>query len=219
MVAYPVQFLRSDFDVTPLFSMSSLSDIRPLVAYPAQIFTMNPHQAIQQLQALLRRQHRALSTEASYIYWLKRYMSAIQKLPPGLTSERKAEHFLNEPTKTRDISAATQHQAFNAIIYFYRHILQKPLQNINALRVSRPNRLRRAPTILEIKNLLPNVPNIAGYPTNLIARLIYGCGLRVTEPLNLRVKDLNLSRGTLAIRDAKGGKDRVIPCPPHLNRR
>ena len=180
---------------------------------------MNPHQAIQQLQNVIRRQHKSLSTESSYVYWLKRFMTAIQSLPPLLSSEQKAESFLNGLAQNRDISAATQHQAFNALAFFYKDVLRKPLQNVEALRVSRPARLRHAPTIAQVRALLLQVPNVAGYPTNLIARMLYGCGLRVTEPLNLRIKDFNLERGTLAIRDAKGGNDRVIPLPPRSNRK
>jgi integron integrase len=177
---------------------------------------MNHHQAIQQLRDVLRRQHKALSTESSYVYWLNRYIATLKRLPQTLASEKKAEHFLNELSKNRDISAATQHQAFNAIIFFYRHVLEKPLQNVDALRVSRPERLRHAPTIPVVRALLLQVPDVAGYPTNLITRLLYGCGLRVTEPLNLRIKDVSIAKGTLAIRDGKGGKDRVVPLPDSL---
>jgi integrase len=192
--------------------------MRPAVAYLHNLdqFIMNSKLAIQQLRDVIRRQHKSISTESSYVYWLKRYITAITRLPQSLTSEQKTEHFLNELANGRDISATTQHQAFNAIAFFYRDVLRKPLQNVDALRVSRPVHLRQAPSIADVRNLLQNVPNIAGYPTNLIARLLYGCGLRVTEPLNLRIKDVDLDHSTFAIRDAKGGKDRVIPLPPSL---
>jgi integron integrase len=177
---------------------------------------MNPTQAIQQLRDVIRRQHKSLSTEGSYVYWLKRYMTSIKHLAQTQTSEQKAEFFLNQLANDRDIAAATQHQAFNAIAFFYKVVLRKPLQNVDALRVSRPVHLRHAPSIADVRSLLQNVPNQAGYPTNLVARLLYGCGLRVTEPLNLRIKDVNLDRSTFAIRDAKGGKDRLIPVPLSL---
>jgi len=64
--------------------------------------------------------------------------------------------------------------------------------------------------------LLQTIRNEGGYPTNLIARMLYGCGLRVTEPLNLRSKDLDLERRSLCIRGAKGGNDRVVPLPESL---
>ena len=76
--------------------------------------------------------------------------------------------------------------------------------------------MRHAPTIGEIQALLQTVRDEGSYPTNLIVRLLYGCGLRVAEPLNLRVKDVNLVRSSLCIRAAKGGKDRVVALPSSL---
>jgi integrase len=151
---------------------------------------MNPYQAVTELRKVIYRQHKAINTENTYVYWLKRYMIAIKSLPSTLSSELKLEHFLNALAANHAISASTQQQAFNAIAFFYKDVLKKPLQAIDALRVTHPAHLRRSPTIQEIRALLPAIPNVAGYPTNLIARLLYGCGLRVTEPLNLRIKDI-----------------------------
>jgi integrase len=77
-------------------------------------------------------------------------------------------------------------------------------------------RLRHAPTVPETLALLQTIRNRAGYPTNLIARLIYGCGLRVCEPLNLRIKDIDLEKLTIFLVGAKGGKDRVVSLPAVL---
>jgi integrase len=82
--------------------------------------------------------------------------------------------------------ASSQNQAFNAILFFYRDVLGQQLGNINALRTTRPAHERHAPTVAETQLLLQTVRNHGGYPTNLIARMLYGCGLRVSEPLNLR---------------------------------
>jgi integrase len=78
----------------------------------------------------------------------------------------------------------------------------------------RPVQARHAPTVSETQLLLQTIRNEGGYPTNLIARMLYGCGLRVSEPLNLRIKDVNLNQGSLCIRGAKGGKDRMVPLIP-----
>jgi integron integrase len=177
---------------------------------------MNIHDSILQLQKVVRRQHKALNTENTYVYWLKRYISVIQHLPETITSEKKVEHFLNGLAGHRAISTSTQHQAFNAVVFFYKDVLGKPLQNLDAMRVSRPAHLRHAPTIPEVRALLQAVPDVAGYPTNLVARMLYGCGFRVTEPLLLRIKDVSLDQSTLSILGAKGGKDRVITLPTSL---
>lgn len=174
---------------------------------------MNSNAAILQLQKVIRRQHKSLRTEEAYVYWLKRYIAALEHMPPALPSEKKVERFLNGLAHNRTTAANTQHQALNAIVFFYKDVLDQPLQSINSLRISRPAHLRHAPTIPEVHALLQAVPDVAGYPTNLVARLLYGCGLRVTEPLNLRIKDVNLGRSTLSVMSAKGGKDRVIRLP------
>jgi integrase len=76
--------------------------------------------------------------------------------------------------------------------------------------------MRTAPSLEHTRALLRTVRDVGGYPTNLIARLLYGCGLRVSEPLNLRIKDVDLRRCRLCIRGAKGGKDRVVVLPESL---
>lgn len=116
----------------------------------------------------------------------------------------------------REVSASTQNQAFNAVLFFYKDVLGQPLQKVDALRATRPDRIRYAPTREEVLRLLPLVENQGGYPINLIVRLLYGCGLRVNEPLNLRIKDLDVANSRLFILSAKGGKDRVVRLPCSL---
>jgi integron integrase len=177
---------------------------------------MNAKEAVRRLREVIRRQHKALATEASYVHWLRHYMAALADMPPNLTSEQKLERFLTALALRRDVAASTQNQAFNAIAFFYKDVLGTPLQNVDALRATRPAHLRHAPTIAETRALLQAVRDVGGYPTNLIARLLYGCGLRLTEPLNLRIKDVDLERAVLCIRGAKGGKDRVVALPACL---
>jgi integrase len=96
---------------------------------------------------------------------------------------------------------------FNAILFFYREVLAQPLGCISTLRAKRPVHERHAPTVTETHALLRVIRNEGGYATNLVARLLYGCGLRVSEPLRLRIKDVDLERRRLTIRSAKGGQD------------
>ncbi len=77
---------------------------------------MNADHAIDRMRQVIRRQHKALSTEDSYIQWLRRYMKALRQMPPGLSSEKKLETFLTDLACERDVSASTQNQAFNAIV-------------------------------------------------------------------------------------------------------
>lgn len=174
---------------------------------------MNSTQALERARQVIRRQHKTLSTEHTYLYWLRKYIAGVQSMPDVLASEQKLERFLTDLALCENVSASTQNQAFNAILFFYRDVLGKPLANVDALRATRPDRVRRSPTVQETQALLAEVKNESGYPTNLIARLLYGCGLRVSEPLNLRVKDLEFDTSRLFIVGGKGRKDRVVALP------
>jgi len=174
---------------------------------------MNPELAINRLREVIRRQHKALATESAYVYWLRRYIASIRNLPPHLSSTEKLERFLTRLAYNHDVSASTQNQALNAILFFYQDVLHQPIEDVDALRAKRPVQVRHAPTVGETQALLTTIQDLAGYPTNLVARMLYGCGLRVSEPLNLRIKDVNFTRATLCIRGAKGGNDRFVKLP------
>ncbi len=178
---------------------------------------MTGTQAIHRLHEVLRRQHKALATEDCYSFWLRRYVFALRRMPERLSSEKKLEHFLTGLAVRQNVAASTQNQAFNAVVFFYKQVLGQPLGNMDAVRAKRPVHERHAPSANDTRLLLRTIANQGGYPTSLIARLLYGCGLRVSEPLNLRIKDINLDRGTLCIRGAKGGNDRVVNLPACLN--
>ena len=174
---------------------------------------MKVTEAIERARNVMRRQHKTISTEQTYLHWLRHYICAVKSMPQDLSSELKLERFLTDLALKKNVSAATQNQAFNAILFFYKDVIGKPLQSVDALRATRPERIRRAPSVRETMELLAEIKNEAGYPTNLIARMLYGCGLRVTEPLNLRVKDLDFDNSRIFILAAKGRKDRVITMP------
>ncbi len=169
---------------------------------------MNTDQAVNKLRDVIRRKHLALATEHSYCAWLRRYCDFIKSLAADLPSEQKLERFLTALAK-QDIAASTQNQAFNAVIFFYKEALGTELKNVKALRARQPEQVRRAPSRVDTLQLLAAVQRDAGAATSLAARLLYGCGLRVTEPLNLRIKDVDFAGAQLIIRAAKGAK--VMP--------
>jgi hypothetical protein len=88
---------------------------------------MNSTSAIERLREVLRRQHKALSTEECYVFWLRRYMAELPTLPMGLSSEAKLERFLTELASRHNVAASTQNQAFNALFFFCREVLVQPL--------------------------------------------------------------------------------------------
>jgi integrase len=171
---------------------------------------MKQLESITRLREVIRRQHKSLSTERTYCGWLVRYCRFLQTLPPvkqiTASSEEKVEAFLSALARS-DSAASTQNQAFNALVFFYQVALGQPLKNIDALRATRPQQIRHALPRADTLRLLNAVPDVGGYPTNLICRLLYGCGL------NLRIKDVDLAGGKLMILAAKGGKDGVVKLP------
>lgn len=176
---------------------------------------MKADEAVAKLEAVCRRQHKSLQTERSYAGWLRRYGRFVIERRPAGGSIQRVEAFLSQLAR-QGVSASTQNQAFNALVFFYKDVLEEPLGNVQSLRATRPQRIRRAPSVPETRALIEAVPDVAGYPTALLVRLLYGCGLRLREPLNLRVKDLRFEDSRLFILGAKGQKDRVVALPCSL---
>jgi site-specific recombinase XerD len=178
---------------------------------------MNTQHAIRLLQETCALHHTALSTEKSYIHWLQQYARFLQgpQRKPLLATEAKMEAFLTH-LALQGVSASTQNQAFSGLLFFYRYALKQELGNIDALRAKRPAGLRYCPERVETLQLLSQVKDTHGYPTRLLVHLLYACGLRVCEPLNLRIKDLDLKARRLHIHQAKFNKGRVVQFPDCL---
>jgi integrase len=157
----------------------------------------------------------ALSTEESYCGWVRRFIGFLRSDRGGVGSEERFERFLSGLAR-EGVAASTQNQAFNAIRFFYGEVLKQELKDVNALRARRPARLRVAPGREAVRALMGDVRDVHGYPTRLIVRMLYGCGLRVNEPLNLRIKDVDFENSRLVIREAKRHKDRVVALPCSL---
>jgi site-specific recombinase XerD len=174
--------------------------------------------AIRSLREACALHHTALTTEKSYVHWLRQFAGFLRAptAEPLLTTEAKIEVYLTN-LALQGVSASTQNQAFCALLFFYRHALKQELGNVDSLRAKRPAGLRSCPARDEVIRLLAQVTNTYGYPTRLIVHIIYACGLRVCEPLNLRVKDVDLNRRRLYIHQAKGNKGRVVSFPECLS--
>jgi site-specific recombinase XerD len=173
---------------------------------------MNLIQIIQRVRDVCRVRCLSYKTEDTYLGHIKKYAGEVPKMPKEWASEQKMEAWLTREAH-RGISASTQLQVFNALRFLYVDVLKQKLGRINALRPRRPAHVRHAPSVEETVEVLRGVRDVGGYPTRLITFLLYGCGLRVCEPLNLRIKDLRLSESKLVIRGAKGGKDRTVAIP------
>jgi integrase len=165
------------------------------------------------VQAKIRLRQFAYSTEQAYCHWTGRYYDFCLTIPPVWPAERKAEAFLTNLALKQGVAARTQNQALAALLFLYAEVIRKPLGNINALRAKNPIHERTAPSREQVRALRHAVTDRPNIPARLLFDLLYGCGLRVSEPLDLRVKDVLWSENQLVIRAAKGGKDRRVPIP------
>lgn len=162
----------------------------------------------------MRTRHLALRTEQAYLQWLRRYVVFHNRRHPRELGAPEVEQFLTYLAVHRKVSAATQNQALQALLFLYRHVLEMELPWLdNVTRASHPRRLPVVLTRADVRALLAQLEGT----TWLVANLLYGSGLRLMEGLRLRVKDLALERGELIVREAKGGKDRVTMLPAVLD--
>ena len=122
------------------------------------------------------------------------------------------EAFLTHLAVNRSLAAVSQNQALNALVFLYREVLKVELEGIDARRAKHSPRLPIVLTTGEMGELLKGVKGDAG----LVCKLIYGCGLRVSEALRLREKDVDIAGGKVEVRGGKGDKDRAIPLPKSL---
>ena len=161
----------------------------------------------------MRTRHLALRTEQTYLQWMRRYVVFHKRKHPRSLGAAEVEQFLTHLAVHLKVSAPTQNQALQAILFLYRHVLDINLPWLD--NVTRASRSKRLPVVLsrsEVRALLAHLQGTSW----LLANLLYGSGLRLMEGLRLRVKDLQLDRGELIVREAKGGKDRITMLPASL---
>lgn len=166
-----------------------------------------------EMRACIRRRGMAYTTEKNYVHWYKRFVKFHEMKHPSSVGQAGVEAFLNHLAVNRRVAASTQNQAFNALLFLFREVLKLEWDEVNA---KRAKVTRRLPVVLsreEVKRLLGETRE--GLPRLLLA-LLYGCGLRVSEGLRLRVKDLDFSNGLVVVRSGKGNKDRCLAMPKGL---
>jgi len=156
-----------------------------------------------------RVKHMSYRTEQAYCHWVKRFFIFHKQKALALLGRDEVEIYLTHLATERNVSASTQNQAFNALLFLYKHVIPKDLGDINAIRARKPKRLPVVLTKDEVRAVMKNLYEV----DHLIASLLYGCGLRILECLRLRVKDIDFERMLITIRGGKGDKDRVVPLP------
>lgn len=169
---------------------------------------------LEQVRRVCRTRHLSLHTERSYTSWIRRYVHFHGLQHPDALGEAHVNQFLSHLAADRNVAASTQMQALSALLLLYRDVLHRDLGDFGPfLRAQRPARL---PTVLSKEEVRAVLGQMTG-PNQLVARLLYGSGLRLIEALRLRVKDLDVARQQLVVRAGKGEKDRITVLPQTLH--
>jgi integron integrase len=169
---------------------------------------------LDQVRERIRYCHYSLRTEQSYVYWIRFFVRFSGLRHPRVMGVQEVEAFLTHLASERKVSPATHRQALSALLFLYRQVLDLQLPWMQD--IGRPQARHRLPVVLsreEVARFLPQVES----SYQLMARLLYGSGLRLMECLRLRIKDLDFDRRVIVVREGKGGKDRVVMLPGALH--
>lgn len=180
---------------------------------------------LDQVREVMRLKHYSLRTERCYCDWIRRYIHFHKMLSREelfLEPKTRIEEFLTDLAVNGEVAAATQNQAFNALLFLYREVLGLAVEGVDAVRADRP---LIVPVVLTKEETRQVILAMSG-PTQLVVKLLYGSGLRLLEALRLRVQDLDLGMKQVTVRDGKGAKDRyttlaevlVAPLREHLEK-
>jgi integron integrase len=168
---------------------------------------------LDQLRARIRVKHYSIRTEDQYAFWVRRFILFHGKRHPREMGAPEVEAFLSDLAVNGRVSASTQNQALSALLFLYREVLAIDLPWLNNVTRAKPS--KHLPVVLtpaEVRAVLDRMDGVYG----LMARLLYGTGMRLMECVRLRVKDVDFGRGEILVRDGKGAKDRVTMLPSVL---
>lgn len=185
--------------------------MRPLIPMSHLTDAPNPERQFRFMEIVrrkLRERRYSRRTEEAYVHWIRRYIMYNDRRHPRDLGEAEVQRFLSSLAVEDCVAASTQNQALAALTFLYDRVLERPLTRIEGIAPAR--RSRHVPVVLspaEVRAVLGNLDE----PARLCAALMYGSGLRLRECLTLRVKDVDLERREIVVRDGKGGKDRRTP--------
>ncbi|MES2824362.1 MAG: integron integrase [Pseudomonadota bacterium] len=168
-----------------------------------------PIKFMDQFRAFIRLDGKSYATENTYVYWVRQFILYHQKQHPKDLDKTAIEAYLSHLSLSCDASPNTQKTALNALMFLYNRFLNKPIEQLNFKYAKKPV---RTPTVFTHEEAM-SVINAMAMPYKLMAQLMYGSGLRISEVLRLRVKDVDFAMGYIVVRDGKGYKDRTTLLP------
>jgi len=203
-----------------MIRVAQVSVDREVFAFTLYKFTVKARRLIMTDQRLLERvrnairvRHYSISTEKTYCYWARAFIRFHDYQSLEQITTEDIPPFLTHLAVKRNVSAATQNQAFNALIFLFKNVLN--FQDVCVEGVVRAKQPQRIPVVFtrdEVQRILTALNN----PYKLIAGLLYGSGMRISEVMRLRVKDVDFNYKSIIVRDGKGGKDRTTVLPDRV---
>jgi integron integrase len=207
VILYIEKYLKTSLKKVPSLAKD------PMTTPIDQKVSVQWKQILEEAKTAIRLRHFSLSTEKTYLGWIARFKSFLKDRDPHLLEANDMKNYLSHLALHGRVSASTQNQAFNALLFLYRHTLRKEVDDLTA--VVRAKRKINLPTVLsrdEAKSLLSYLNGVY----LLMGQLMYGCGLRLTECLRLRIKDVDFENNLLMVRSGKGEKDRALMIPEKI---
>lgn len=171
---------------------------------------------LDQVRERIRYCHYALRTEQAYVFWIRRFINFHGRRHPRELGGPHVEQFLTHLATTQGVAPSTHKRALAAILFLYREVLDEEFPWMQA--IGRPRPRVYVPVVLSREEVASLPESLPAGPARLVASLLYGPGLRLGEALQLRVKDVDFGRRVLALRQAKGFKDRVVMLPARGHR-
>jgi len=176
-------------------------------------FRPKSERLMDQVREVMRYHHYGRRTEEAYSRWIKGFILFHNKRHPKEMGKAEIEAYLSHLAVEKSVAASTQNQAFNALLFLYKQVLNLPfVEDVSAIRSKKPVRL---PVVLSRDEVALLLKQMSG-ETLLMARLMYGGGLRLMELLRLRVQDIDFANGFITIRAGKGDKDRTTLLPASI---
>jgi len=167
---------------------------------------------LEEVRHIIRAKHYRYSTEKSYVNWIYRYLFFYDEQHPKNMGEKEISKFLTFLAVERKVSAASQNQALNAISFLYKAVLKSPLKHLSYKHCTVH---KTAPVVLSRKEVKRVLAQLEG-EARLMARLLYGCGIRLIECMELRIKDVNFDLKEIIVRDSAGTNSRQTLLPTSL---
>ena len=198
------------FELEPV---KNVKDTKPYYGKKRQITNASWVSVYNDLKSEINIRHYSPSTLKTYTGWARQLQNFTKSKDPQLLVDSDVKDFLTYLAVDRKVAASTQNQAFNALLFFFRHVMKNEFGELKD--IPRAKRKPYIPAVLSREEIDAIIARLK-YPYDLIVKLLYGCGLRLFECMNLRVNDLNFDTGILTVHDGKGKKDRTVPLPEKI---